>query len=245
MSLKKESFGSEIKRLARERRRRREANEILIAKEYVEKDKTECGYPCVGAVNDIGRGKPEEAVRRLRKYAELRNRILLKLEEALIEAREVIRREVKPKPMNVKQLKLILGKICASNDYNPKRSHLLKRYREEVAEPPPQVFEIEVMTSKEIKRELSRLGLNFKTNMRKSVLKNILIEDARKNKNFKAKQIEWGYPISRRWFAMSRWYFTRRLTMESFTIWAFVKGEGSGTRCIYYSGVREETATGL
>ncbi|CAB4045827.1 Hypothetical predicted protein, partial [Paramuricea clavata] len=100
MSVLKESFGSEIKRLASERKRRREANEILIAEEYVEKDKTECGYPCVGNVNDIGRGRPEEAVRRLREYAELRNRIMLKLEEALIEAREVIRREVKPKPIN-------------------------------------------------------------------------------------------------------------------------------------------------
>ncbi|CAB3977410.1 Hypothetical predicted protein [Paramuricea clavata] len=94
---------------------------------------------------------------------------MLKLEEALIEAREVIRREVKPKPMNVKQLRLILEKICAPYDYNPRRSHLLKRYREEIAEPPPTISAIGVMTSKEMKRELSRLGLNFMTNMRKSV----------------------------------------------------------------------------
>ncbi|CAB4035603.1 Hypothetical predicted protein [Paramuricea clavata] len=126
MSLKKKSFGSEIKRLASERKRRRERNEILIAREYMEKEIVEDGCFCVGEVDDIGRGKPEEAVRRLREYAELRNRILLKIEEALIEAREVIRREVRPKPMNVKQLKLILRKVCAYFDYLPRRSHLLE-----------------------------------------------------------------------------------------------------------------------
>ncbi|CAB4008990.1 Hypothetical predicted protein [Paramuricea clavata] len=244
MSLKKESFGSEIRRLAWERKRRREYNEECIEFFYGDSAYNP-GYTTIGDVEDIGIGKPEKAVERLRKYAELRNRIMLKLEEALIEAREVIRREVKPKPMNVKQLRLILEKICVSYDYNPRRSHLLKRYREEIAEPPPQVSEIEVMTSKEMKKELSRLGLNFMTNMRKSVLKEILVEDARKISDFRAKPIEWNHHVDYRWLAMSRWYFTRRITTEPFTIWAFVKGKGSGTRSIYHSGVREESATSL
>ncbi|CAB3994839.1 Hypothetical predicted protein [Paramuricea clavata] len=230
MSNTKGSFRKEIKKLASERKKRRERNERDLKKEYKAADVTECGHPYIGCVDDIGRGKPEEAVRRLREYAELRNRIMLMTEEAMVETRRVIREEVKPKPLTVKQLKLILGKVRIHYDYNPKRSHLLQLYREKVAEPPRSVSEIEVMTAIEMKRELSRLGLDFLTNMSKPVLKKILVDNAVRNKDLKLKPFEWSHRVSRSWFAISQWYFTRKLTTEPFTIWAFVKGK---EKCVY------------
>ncbi|CAB4038525.1 Hypothetical predicted protein, partial [Paramuricea clavata] len=132
MSNSKGSFRKEIKSLASERKKRRERNERGLGREYREADVIECGWPCIGYVDDISRGRPEEAVKRQRKYAESRDRIMLKLEEAIVE-----------------------------------RSELLQMYRKKIAEPPRPVSEIEVMTLKEMKRELSRLGLDFVTVMKK------------------------------------------------------------------------------
>ncbi|CAB4020686.1 Hypothetical predicted protein [Paramuricea clavata] len=225
------NFRVEIKKLASERKKRRERNERGLRREYRAADVTECGCPCIGYVDDISRGRPEKAVERLREYAEIRNRIMLMLEDAMVEVREVIRKEVKPKPITVKQLKLIFRKVQIFYVHNPKRSYLLQMYREKVAEPPRPVSEIEVMSAKEMKRELSRLGLNFLTVMSKTVLKKILVDNAIQNKDLKPKPFEWDHRIGRHWFAMSQWYFTRKLTTEPFTIWADVKREDGGISC--------------
>ncbi|CAB3991946.1 Hypothetical predicted protein [Paramuricea clavata] len=200
----KGSFRKEIKRLASERKKRRERNERNLRKEYKNADASHCVFPYIGIVDDAGRGRPEKAVERLREYAELRNKMMLVTEEALVEVRKVIREEVRPKPMTVVQLRTVFRKVLIPYGCNPRKSYILELYRIKVAEPSRSVLEIENMMAVEMKRELSRLGLDFLTNTNKTVLKKLLVENAVSNQD--PKPFEWDYHLSRYWIGLSRWY---------------------------------------